>query len=135
MTQPITPLRQRMLDDMAIRRLAPGTQAYYVSAVAKFAKHFAKSPDLLGYEDVRAYQLHLVQSGLTVASVNRAVTALRFFYRVTMGLRDAPDICARAGVRFAAERRRSAKSKLNRRLATPSRQKKMGAACGATPIS
>ena len=87
MTQPITPLRQRMLDDMAIRRLAPGTQAFYVSAVAKFAKHFAKSPDLLGYEDVRAYQLHLVQSGLTVASVNRAVTALRFFYRVTMGLR------------------------------------------------
>jgi len=92
MTQPITPLRQRMLDDMAIRRLAPGTQAFYVSAVAKFAKHFGKSPDLLGYEDVRVYQLHLVQSGLTVASVNRAVTALRFFYRVTMGLRDAPDM-------------------------------------------
>ena len=92
MTQHLTPLRQRMLDDMAIRRLAPGTQAFYVSAVAKFAKHFGKSPDLLGYEDVRAYQLHLVQSGLTVASVNRAVTALRFFYRVTMGLRDAPDM-------------------------------------------
>ncbi len=63
MTQPITPLRQRMLDDMAIRRLAPGTQAFYVSAVAKFAKHFTKSPDLLGYEDVRVYQLFLVQSG------------------------------------------------------------------------
>jgi integrase/recombinase XerD len=93
MTQPaITPLRQRMLEDMAIRRLAPGTQAFYVSAVAKFAKHCAKSPDLLGYEDVRAYQLHLVGSGLDVASVNRAVTALRFFYRVTMGWRDAPDM-------------------------------------------
>ena len=88
----ITPLRQRMLDDMAIRRLAPGTQAFYVSAVAKFAQHFHKSPDLLGYEDVRAYQLHLVQTGLNVASVNRAVTALRFFYRVTMGRRDAPDM-------------------------------------------
>ena len=48
MTQPITPLRQPMLDDIAIRRLAPGTQAYYVGAVAKFAKHVAKSPDLLG---------------------------------------------------------------------------------------
>ncbi len=93
MPQPvITPLRQRMLDDMTIRRLAPGTQAFYVSAVAKFAQHFRKSPDLLGYEDVRAYQLHLVQSGLDVGSVNRAVTALRFFYRVTMGRRDAPDM-------------------------------------------
>ncbi len=88
----ITPLRQRMIEDMAIRRLAPGTQTFYVNAVARFARHFGKSPDLLGYEDVRAYQLHLVQSGLDVGSVNRAVTALRFFYRVTMGLRDAPDM-------------------------------------------
>lgn len=93
MTEPaITPLRQRMLEDMAIRRLAPGTQAFYVSAVAKFARHFGKSPDLLGYEEVRAYQLHLVRSGLNVGSVNRVVTALRFFYRATMGLRDAPDM-------------------------------------------
>jgi len=93
MTEPaITPLRQRMIDDMAIRRLAPGTQAFYVSTVAKFARHFGRSPDLLGYEEVRAYQLHLVQSGLNVGSVNRAVTALRFFYKVTMGRRDAPDM-------------------------------------------
>jgi len=93
MTEPaITPLRQRMIEDMAIRRLAPGTQAFYVSAVAKFAGHFRRSPDLLGYEEVRAYQLHLVQSGLHVGSVNRAVTALRFFYRVTMGRRDAPEM-------------------------------------------
>jgi integrase/recombinase XerD len=93
MTDPaITPLRQRMIEDMAIRRLAPGTQAFYVSTVAKFARHFRRSPDLLGYEEVRAYQLHLVQSGLHVGSVNRAVTALRFFYKVTMGRRDAPDM-------------------------------------------
>ena len=93
MTEPaITPLRQRMLEDMAIRRLAPGTQTCYVSAVAKFARHFGRSPDTLGYEEVRTYQLHLVQSGLNVGAVNRAVTALRFFYKVTMGLRDAPDM-------------------------------------------
>ena len=56
MTEPaITPLRQRMLEDMAIRRLAPGTQAFYVSAVAKFARHFRRSPDALGYQEVRAY--------------------------------------------------------------------------------
>ena len=88
----ITPLRQRMIEDMAIRRLAPGTQAFYVSAVARFARHFGRSPDTLGYEDVRAYQLHLVQSGLAVGAVNRTVTALRFFYKVTMGRRDAPDM-------------------------------------------
>jgi len=87
MTEPaITPLRQRMIQDMAIRRLAPGTQAFYVSAVAKFARHFGRAPE------VRAYQLHLVQSGLAVGAVNRAVTALRFFYKVTMGRRDAPDM-------------------------------------------
>lgn len=93
MTQPaITPLRQRMIEDMAIRRLAPGMQAFYVSAVAKFARPFGRSPDTLGYEEVRAYQLHLVQSGLNVGNVNRAVTALRFFYKTTMGRRDAPDM-------------------------------------------
>ena len=85
-----------MIDDMTIRRLAPSTQAFYVSAVAKFARHFARSPDQLGYEDVRAYQLHLVQSGLSVGAANSAVTALRFFYKVTMGLRDAPDMIALA---------------------------------------
>ena len=48
----ITPLRQRKLEDMAIRRLAPGTQAFYVSAVAKFARHFDSAPDQLGYDEV-----------------------------------------------------------------------------------
>jgi integrase/recombinase XerD len=59
MTEPaITPLRQRMIEDMAIRRLAPGTQAFYVSTVAKFTRHFGRSPDLLGYEEVRAFELN-----------------------------------------------------------------------------
>ena len=54
MTEPaITPLRQRMIEVMAIRRLAPGTQAFYVSAVAKFACHFGRAPDQLGYEEAR----------------------------------------------------------------------------------
>ena len=88
----ITPLRQRMIEDMAIRRLSPRTQAFYVGAVARFARHFGRSPDTLGYEEVRAYQLHLVQSGLAVGAVNGTVTALRFFYKATMGRRDAPDM-------------------------------------------
>ena len=79
----ITPLRQRMIEDMAIRRLSPRTQLQYVRAVARFARHFGRSPDTLGYEDVRAYQLHLVQSGLAIGAVNGAVTALRFFYKVS----------------------------------------------------
>ena len=60
----ITPLRQRMIEGHGDPPPRAGTQAVYVSAVAKFARHFGRSPDLLGYEDVRAYQLHLVQSGL-----------------------------------------------------------------------
>lgn len=90
--RPISPLRQRMIEDMAIRRMAPGTQAAYLSAVSKFSRHFGRSPDKLTYEDVRAWQLHLVQSGLATGAVNAQITALRFFFRVTLGQRDAPEM-------------------------------------------
>jgi hypothetical protein len=93
--QAITPLRQRMIEDMEIRRLAAGAQAQYLS-VARSARHFGRSPDQLGYEEVRTYQLHLAQSDLDAGSVNRATTALRFFYCVTMGWRDAPERIPRA---------------------------------------
>ncbi len=88
--KPISPLRQRMLEDMTIRRLKPRTQAFYVGVVAKYAQHFAASPDQLDYEHVRQYQLHLVQSGCKTGYVNQAMTALRFFYRVTLARHDAP---------------------------------------------
>ncbi len=91
-TRPISPLRQRMVEDMAIRRMAPGTQAAYPSAVSEFSQHFGRSPDQLGYEEVRAWQLHLVQSGLATGAVNSQITALRFFFRVTLGRRDAPEM-------------------------------------------
>jgi len=87
--QPITPLRQRMIEDMTIRRLKAGTQDFYQRAVAKYAQHFHRSPAELDYEHVRQYQLHLIQSGLKPAYVNHTMSALRFFYRVTMGRRDA----------------------------------------------
>ena len=87
--RPISPLRQRMLEDMAIRRMSLGTQRAYLSAVSKFSQHFRCSPDKLTYEDVRAWQLHLVQSGLDAGAVNSQITALRFFFRVTLGQRDA----------------------------------------------
>jgi integrase/recombinase XerD len=88
-TQAITPLRQRMIEDMAIRRLKERTQDFYQRAVTKYAQHFRRSPGELDYEHVRQYQLHLVQSGWNPGYLNRTMSALRFFYRVTMGRPDA----------------------------------------------
>ena len=88
-SKPITPLRQRMIEDMTIRRLKDRTQDFYQRAVAKYAQHFRRSPGELDYEHVRQYQLHLVQSGWNAGYLNRTMTALRFFYRVTMGRPDA----------------------------------------------
>jgi integrase/recombinase XerD len=95
-TQPITPLRQRMIEDMTIRRLKERTQDFYQRTVAKYAQHFRRSPAELDYEHVRRYQLHLIQSGWKPVSVNRAMSALRFFYKVTMGRRDALEMIALA---------------------------------------
>ncbi len=84
MTKPISPLRQRMIDDMALRNMSPNTQKVYIAAVAKFARYFQQSPDKLGLENVRLYQLHLVNRGLKATSINAIVGGLRFFYRVTL---------------------------------------------------
>ena len=56
----MTPLRRRMIEDMRLRNFAPGTVSVYVNCVARFARHFGKSPELLGPDDVRAYLLHLI---------------------------------------------------------------------------
>jgi hypothetical protein len=64
MTEQMTPLRQRMIDDMKIRNLAPPTQVAYVRAVKNFAIFHGKSPDKLTFEDARTYQLHLVSRRL-----------------------------------------------------------------------
>src|SRR5258706_8557599 len=85
-----------MIEDMTIRRLKDRTQDFYQRSVAKSAQHFHRSPDELDYEHVRQYQLHLVQSGFKAGYVNRAMSALRFFYKVTMGRRDALEMIALA---------------------------------------
>src|SRR6266436_5351619 len=87
--QPITPLRQRMIEDMTIRRLKERMQDFYQRAVTKYAQHFHRSPGELDYEHVRQYQLHLVQSGWNPGYLNRTMSALRFFYKVTLGRPDA----------------------------------------------
>ena len=78
----MTPLRQRMIEDMKLRNYAPRTIQVYVERVATFAKHFGKSPEHLGAADVRAYLLSLVQEKHASWSYySQAVAALRFLRR------------------------------------------------------
>lgn len=81
----MTPLRQRFIDDLRLRNYAQRTIDSYVSQVAAFARHFGRSPERLGADDVRAYQLHLLQRRVSWSSFNQAVCALRFLYRTTLG--------------------------------------------------
>jgi len=81
----MTPLRQRMLEDLRVRNYSPRTQATYIQHVARFAAYFGKSPDELTKEDIRSYLVHLVQAKRVSWSwFNQAVCALRFLYRVTL---------------------------------------------------
>lgn len=82
----MTLLRRRMLEDLRIRNYASGTRRRYIWQVRRFAEFFGRRPDLLGPEEIRAYQLHLIdERGLSPASLRGAVCALRFFYCVTLG--------------------------------------------------
>jgi site-specific recombinase XerD len=81
----MTPLRQRMIEDMRVRNFSLRTQATYVTHVAKFAKYFGKSPELLGPEEIRAYQVYLVnEKRISWSYLNQAVCALKFLYRTTL---------------------------------------------------
>ncbi len=81
----LSPLRRRMIEDMTVRNLSPATQRSYISAVLKFSRYFGRSPDRLELEDVRAFQVHLVSTGISWPALNQIVCALRFFYGVTLG--------------------------------------------------
>lgn len=82
----MTELRRRMLEDMRLRNLSLNTQKRYLDRVAAFAGHFGKSPELLGPDEIRAYQLYLVEERrLSSSSINVTVCALKFLYRVTLG--------------------------------------------------
>jgi site-specific recombinase XerD len=87
----MTALRRRMIDDMTVRNLSPATQQSYVYAVAKFSRFFGCSPDRLGIEEVRAYQLHLAGLGWSWSHINQVSCALRFFFGVTLGRPEAFD--------------------------------------------
>ena len=87
----LSPLRRRMIEDMSVRNLAPATQRSYIHAVAKFSRYFRRSPDQLGLEDVRGYQVQLVARGISWPALNQIVCALRFFYGITLGQADLPE--------------------------------------------
>ena len=81
----MTALRQRMLQDMRLRNLSPNTQKRYIDRVAAFARHFGKSPELLGADEIRAYQLYLLErKRLSSSTLNITVCALRFLYAITL---------------------------------------------------
>jgi integrase/recombinase XerD len=81
----ISPLRRRMIEDMTIRNFAPKTQHDYVQRVKNFAAFLGRSPDTASFEDVRRYQLHLTSAASALPTVNQTVSALRFFFKVTLG--------------------------------------------------
>jgi integrase/recombinase XerD len=85
----MSPLRRRMIEDMTIRNMSPATQRVYIHAVAKFSRHFRRSPDRLGTEEVRVFQLHLIAGKYSWQHINQVTSALRFFYGVTLGRTEA----------------------------------------------
>ena len=87
-SQRISPLRRRMIDDMRMRKLSDKTQRHYIRAVRQFASFLGRSPDTAGVEDLRRYQLHLVDQGVSPISLNAAITGLKFFFEVTLDQRE-----------------------------------------------
>lgn len=88
-THNISPLRQRMIDDMAMRRLSRGTQQTYIRAVKRLTRFLGQSPDTATAEDLRRFQLHLVEHQVSNSTINATIIGLRFFFRVTL---DNPDL-------------------------------------------
>ena len=85
----ISPLRRRMIEDMTIRSFTPCTQRGYITAVKNFTTFLGRSPDQADAEDLRRYQLHMRSSAASATTMNAAVSALRFFFGVTLGRGDA----------------------------------------------
>ena len=82
----MTPLRQRMREDLELRHYSQNTVRCYVRCVADFAKHFGQSPDRLGPKHVREYQVYLAtQKKVSWSTFNQTVCALRFLYHTTLG--------------------------------------------------
>ncbi|HKM79738.1 MAG TPA: tyrosine-type recombinase/integrase, partial [Candidatus Acidoferrum sp.] len=87
-TNTISPLRQRMIEDMAARKLNPHTQRSHISSCKRFAAWLKRSPDTATPDEVRRFQLHLVEGGASICNRNRIMTGVRFLFRVTLRRHD-----------------------------------------------
>ena len=83
-TPAVTPLRQRMIEDMRMRKLAPKTQSSYIRAVRQLAGFLERSPDTASVEELRRFQLHMVDRGTSPITLNATITGLKFFFDVTL---------------------------------------------------
>jgi site-specific recombinase XerD len=90
-TKPVTPLRQRMIEDMRMRKLSTKTQDQYIRSVWRFANFLGRSPDTASVEDLRLFQLYLVDQGISSVSLNTLITGLKFFFVTTL---NRPDLIA-----------------------------------------
>jgi len=88
----ITPLRQRLIDDMEVRRFSRETQRNYIRDIGRFATYLRRSPDTATAEEVRRFQIEQLDSGVPVPTMNSIVSALRFFFVYTI---DRPDLARR----------------------------------------
>jgi integrase/recombinase XerD len=87
--KPITPLRQRMIEDMMVRNFVEKTRNDYIRRVKTFTAFLGRSPDTATAEDLRRFQLHQTRTGVRPPSINGSVAALRFFFTVTL---DRPEM-------------------------------------------
>jgi integrase/recombinase XerD len=83
-TDTVSPLRQRMIEDMNARKLCAGTQRGHIRSCKLFAAFLKRPPDTATLEDIRRFQLHLAESGASICNRNRIMTGLRFLFRVTL---------------------------------------------------
>src|SRR5215469_15069205 len=83
-TKAITPLRQRMIEDMNARKLCAGTQRGHIRSCKRFAAFLKRSPETATFEDIRRFQLHLAETGVSIYTRNITMTGLRFLFRVTL---------------------------------------------------
>ena len=87
-TDTVSPLRQRMIEDMAARKLNPHTQRSHIYSCKRFAAWLKRSPDRATADEVRRFQLHLIESGASICNRNRIMTGVRFLFRVTLRRHD-----------------------------------------------
>ena len=87
-TKTVSPLRQRMIEDMAARKLNPHTQRSHIYSCKRFAAWLKRSPDTATADEVRRFQLHLVEGGASICNRNRIMTGVRFLFRVTLRRHD-----------------------------------------------